>query len=72
MPESPTEPDKAIPAPSPCPRLAPPRFDPLGEELIDSPEANSLLKRKYREPYVVPALRSTLACVRYCSSQPNA
>ena len=30
------------------------RFDPLGEEFIDSPEANGLLKRKYREPYVVP------------------
>jgi predicted dehydrogenase len=30
-------------------------FDPVSETFVNDPEANGLVKRKYREPYVVPA-----------------
>ncbi len=30
-------------------------FDPVSEMFVNNPEANGLVKRKYREPYVVPA-----------------
>ena len=30
------------------------RFDAASESFVDAPEANKYLKRKYREPWVVP------------------
>jgi hypothetical protein len=30
------------------------RFDPQSERFVNDEEANKLLKREYREPYVVP------------------
>ena len=37
-------------------RVAPHRagFDPDREQIIGDPEANAMLTRKYREPYVLP------------------
>jgi hypothetical protein len=29
-------------------------FDPVGEQFVHDAEANAMLTRKYREPYVVP------------------
>jgi len=31
------------------------KFDGQSESIVDDPEANQLLTRVYREPYVVPA-----------------
>ncbi len=36
------------------------RFDGTREQFVDDPEANALLKREYREPYVVPDLSMAL------------